>query len=465
MKLTILTLLLIVLLACFALAEETTTTTTGVNDYGIEEDLENENISLEELLERLDEKKGTLALSQQTDLFFRKIPLVNKELVTKLADRLASEDAKFIKRLVFNKNGPNKENELDQESLKILIENGFLKQTYEPSLEVLGVTSNKLSLESCSLISKLIFSPRGINLKKLYFYNNEWSNSECLEKIFEPILSGQKSTKDVPQLTKLSIIQNQVGDKVATIVTQLANTIPSLSNIVLRDVNLGEEGIVNIAKFIQNKPNQLIRLDISENRNIGLNGFSQLITSLRNDKTILTHLDINNIGMDSNQAVTHLANLIRENKSLKKIDLSDNQIGDSGIEILMTPIQQSQSNIAKLDLSNTGVTKVGVQTILKTLELNKNIKRIFLYRTDLLTDETLEAELKAKKDIIKSDYVIDEEKVEDDVQKEEEKDVNVAQEEAEEMSEEEEPEMTEEEMKAHPLFNEPPQQITTKDEL
>ena len=443
--------------------------------YGIEEDQENENISMGELLKRLSDYDGSSPLSQQSDLFMRKIPLRPTEdrvHVEALAQLLSSKKAKNLKRFVLNKNGGSEEGEsgsaitsLDAEMFGILVEKGFLKQPFEPTLEVVGITSNNITIESCMFLSKLLFQ-KGSKLKKLYLYNNH-IGPECLKVIFHPVLEGTKKPDVIaPPLTKLVVISNPIGNSGVKVIRQIAEAIPTISDIVLRSVNIEEEGGLDLADFISKNPGQLVHLDLSENTKIGLKAFQALASAL--EKSRVSMLDLNEIGMDSTEAVDALVKLIKNNKSIRKFDVSDNKIGNAGVKAIATAIGQFVEGtndfpfLSKIDISNVGLSSEGVRFVVDAVKKNKKITKVYLYRVDFfMEDSELEKELKDLKKIIRSDFV-DEEVISEN---EENTDVSGETEEPEAAEEEEEVDnFTEEDIKNHPLFSSE-SSATKKDEL
>nr|CAG4719126.1 unnamed protein product [Naegleria fowleri] len=457
-------------------------------EYGVEEDLENENIPLSELVKRLS-SGGSSPLEHQSDLFIRKIPFDDPKKVQELAQLLSSRKARNLKRVVFNKNGPEKENPnmLDSEMLAILVENGFLKQDSNSSqLEVIGITSNNITDDSCLILSKLIFK-KGSVVKKLYLYNNNLEGSNCLRLIFSPVLlSGQQALDSnkmtIPPLSKIVILHNNIGDEGVKIVTQVARAIPTITDLMLKKVGLGEEGLVHLSKFITDHPTQLVSLDISENDKVTSNAFSVFMEAV--EKSTIQLLNINEMGLKGKEFVDPLLKLIKNNKSIRKIDLSDNRIGDSGVKTIMNVLSElvtpggSYPFLSKIDLSNVGLTGDGIRVIIDTVKKNTSLKKVYIYRVEFFfEDPTIEAELKQLGKVIKSDF-IDEEVMTtngggDEHQNADSQEENTTNEDTEVMDdqqgqeeeEEEEDNATEEELKAHPLFSAAPGQTTKKDEL
>ncbi|KAG2378177.1 hypothetical protein C9374_008320 [Naegleria lovaniensis] len=411
---------------------------------------------------------GSSPLEHQSDLFMRKIPFDDPKHVQELAQLLSSRKARNLKRVVFNKNGPEKENPnvLDSEMLGILIENGFLKQEANSSqLEVIGITSNNITDESCLILSKLIFKKDSV-VKKLYLYNNNLQGSNCLRLIFNPILSSQSidtNKMTIPPLSKIVILHNNIGDEGVKIVTQVARSIPTIRDLILKKVGLGEDGLVDF-----------------ENDKITPSPFSVFMEAV--EKSQMQILIINEIGLKGKDFVDPLIKLIKNNKSIRKIDLSDNRIGDSGVKSVMNALSEPISSeggsptypfLSKIDLSNVGLTGDGIRAIIDAVKKNSSLKKVYIYRVEFFfEDPTIEAEVKQLGKVIKSDF-IDEDVVttsnnSGDSQEEnasnEDGEVMDDQQEAQEEEEEEEDNATEEELKAHPLFSATPGQ-TKKDEL
>ena len=423
--------------------------------YGVEEDLENENISIEELIKRL---SSSSSLEQHGDLFLRKIPFDNVAQVEKLGDFLGSPKANKLKRIVFNKNGAEKDdpNVLEASKLAILLERGFLKQT-QPTLEVIGVTSNNMTLETCMVLSYLLFQ-KGSVVKKLYLYNNN-IDSACLKVIFSPILlpTASNTSPDkvtIPPLTKLVILANNVGDEGAKYVVKIAEAIPTLNDIVLKKTGLKEEGVLALANFIESHPDRLTHIDISENTQFGLKAFTAFCAAVEKS-TALNLLDMNEIGMDSLNAVEVLVKLIRNNKSLRKIDISDNRIADNGVKAIATVLSEQDVHLGKIDISNVGLTGEGIRYVIDAVKKNSNLKKVYIYRVEFFFEDSgIEKDLKELKKIIKSDFIDEEVITSNEINTDPNDEENVEEPSEEDITEEddEDDNITDEELSAHPLF-------------
>lgn len=115
----------------------------------------------------------------------------------------------------------------------------------------------------------------------------------------------------------------------------LENT-PSLQELDLKGLRLGDEGIIQICRGLRSEGCALKSLDISRN-NIGDTGTLALAAVLSQNQT-LVDLDLghNNIGRDGAIAI---ANALTTNSSLQNMKLNNNPIGEDGASSIGQALQ------------------------------------------------------------------------------------------------------------------------------
>ena len=99
----------------------------------------------------------------------------------------------------------------------------------------------------------------------------------------------------------------------------------------------------------------------------------------------LSKLCLHQIGLQfTEQSGSALTKLLRVNKSLKKLDLSDNNISDSGACCIFEGLQQN-TTLSKLNLSNTGIIVPDTaRSLTESLQVNKSLTHLDISQSPLL---------------------------------------------------------------------------------
>lgn len=158
---------------------------------------------------------------------------------------------------------------------------------------------------------------------------------------------------------KLGKIIKQLEDK-----TYSSNEI-NISNEV---ENIYIIKLLNTLKTNDNVRTLTISNNIIDNRSI-----YKICDALQNNKT-LESLYIAGNSITFNLPLTLKPDLLKIfiNLSLKKLDLSNNNIGDKGLYVLATVLKVNKS-IIDLNLSNNNINDIGAEAIARALQINKSI--------------------------------------------------------------------------------------------
>jgi Ran GTPase-activating protein (RanGAP) involved in mRNA processing and transport len=91
----------------------------------------------------------------------------------------------------------------------------------------------------------------------------------------------------------------------------------------------------------------------------------------------LSHNDLEGI-----HAVEALNSFLDSSSSLVMLNLSENRIGDDGIELLSKAFNEGKSRLQKLNLSSVGGSAQGFKTLFKALKLNQWLRELTLDGND-----------------------------------------------------------------------------------
>ena len=232
----------------------------------------------------------------------------------------------------------------------------------------------------------------------------------------------------------LNLGGNSLKDEGFILICKGLNENHSLNTLKIPQNEIEEKGIIQGLKFITSSRNKLINLDISKNKimdeglifitdqlkdfpnlyslnisfcNFEFQGFQYLIKNLQyNRKLEVLNVSGNRLkskyydslkpffsflGIKSlNMAKCHLGDLstfelgycIEQNCTIKKLNISDNEICDEGFKSFSTLFYKNLV-VESFDCSSNFLTDTGVKELIKSLEYNTSIKSINLYDNQL----------------------------------------------------------------------------------
>ena len=158
-------------------------------------------------------------------------------------------------------------------------------------------------------------------------------------------------------------------------------------------VDLPNESITNVISsmiasiLMQNKT--VTKLNLSSNQ-IGDDGIKKIANALGVNNT-LQNLDVSKNGI-GNQGVESLANALIVNKTLKNLNVSNNKIGDQGVESLANALKENQT-LTSIDLGSNLIGDVGAGALVEALPDNDTLKTLILTDNDIDSDSYVTAEL------------------------------------------------------------------------
>ncbi|XP_059425083.1 NACHT, LRR and PYD domains-containing protein 3-like [Carassius carassius] len=136
---------------------------------------------------------------------------------------------------------------------------------------------------------------------------------------------------------------------------------------LLNDCNLTDESCSNLAKAF-GSDNNLIELNLSNN-NLQDSGVKQLCTGLENITCKLEILKLSNCALTEESCSALASVLSSHSSSLRDLDLSNNNLKDSGIKLLSDGLKEN-CKLKNLRLSNCSVTEEGYKAVASALRSN-----------------------------------------------------------------------------------------------
>ncbi|XP_042605440.1 ribonuclease inhibitor-like [Cyprinus carpio] len=159
-------------------------------------------------------------------------------------------------------------------------------------------------------------------------------------------------------LRELNLSGNKLGDSgVKNLSDLLMNTQFKLEKLVLSDCSITEEGYKALSSALRSNPSHLIELDLTGN-DPGPSGVKQLSDLLQDPNCQLKTLSLCRCSITEKQCLI-LTSALKSNPShLRELNLSWNQLlGDSGVKNLSDLLMNTQFKLEKLDLRGCSITE------------------------------------------------------------------------------------------------------------
>ncbi|XP_072133524.1 NACHT, LRR and PYD domains-containing protein 3-like [Mobula birostris] len=112
-------------------------------------------------------------------------------------------------------------------------------------------------------------------------------------------------------------------------------------------------------------------LSLGQNK-LGDSGVKLVSAALRNPECKIQKLGLENVGLTDSGA-EDLASALSTNTSLTELDLSDNELGDSGVKLVSAALRNPECKIQKLMLNAVDLTDSGAEDLVSALSTNPSL--------------------------------------------------------------------------------------------
>ncbi|XP_072892589.1 ribonuclease inhibitor-like [Hemitrygon akajei] len=164
---------------------------------------------------------------------------------------------------------------------------------------------------------------------------------------------------------ELSLVGNKLGDSsVELLSAALRNPESKIQKLWLEKVDLTASGVEDLVSAL-NINQSLTGLNLSDN-NLGDSGVKLLIAALRKPKSNIKKLWLRYVGLTAS-GVEDLMSALSTNRSLTQLYLSDNKLGDSGVKLVSAALRNPEWKIKKLWLRGVGLTDSGAEDLISAL--------------------------------------------------------------------------------------------------
>ncbi|XP_073699586.1 uncharacterized protein [Garra rufa] len=247
-------------------------------------------------------------------------------------------------------------------------------------LNTLMLSHCKMTDEGCSAVTSALKSNPS-HLRELDLSGNQITNT------------GVNDLCDVLKdshckLERLSLDYCSITEKQCLILTSALKSNPShLRELNLRGNKLGDSGVKNLSDLLMNpqfkledegcqyvtgivgkNPLLLRELNLSKHE-LGDTGVNQISALLEDKHCQLNTLMLNDCGL-TDKSCSALATVLGSDTNLKELNMSNNNLQDSGVKLLCTGLENMKCHLEILRLSNCSITEEGYKALASALRSN-----------------------------------------------------------------------------------------------
>ncbi|XDV53593.1 hypothetical protein PO909_022061 [Leuciscus waleckii] len=240
-----------------------------------------------------------------------------------------------------------------------------------PSLRELDLSENKINELGLKMLSDLLADPQ-FKLEKLGLRSCDVSDGGCAD-----LSSALRSN---PSLRELDLSGNKITEsKLRKISPLLEHPQCKLQKLVLRSCNISDGGCAVLSSALRSNLS-LRELDLSGNY-FGDSGVKQLSALLKHTQCKLEKLELRACWIRDG-VCADLSSALRSNPSLRELDLSGNNIGDSGVDQLSALLADPQCKLEKLELRSCNISDGGCAVLSSALRSNLSLRELDLSKNN-----------------------------------------------------------------------------------
>ncbi|XP_059816548.1 ribonuclease inhibitor-like isoform X1 [Hypanus sabinus] len=189
----------------------------------------------------------------------------------------------------------------------------------------------------------------------------------------EDLVSALRTNRS---LTELYLSVDELGDsKLRLVSAALRNPECKIQKLRLGDVGLTDSGAEELASALSTNPS-LTELNLTGNK-LGDSGVKLVLSALRNPECKIQKLRLGYVGLTDSGA-EDLVSALSTKPSLTELHLSVNDLGDSGVKLVLSALRNAECKIQKLWMGGVGLTDSGAEDLVSALSTKPSLTELNL---------------------------------------------------------------------------------------
>ncbi|XP_073698641.1 NACHT, LRR and PYD domains-containing protein 3-like [Garra rufa] len=230
-------------------------------------------------------------------------------------------------------------------------------------LRDLDLTKNNLGNACLTLISDGLKDPH-CKLEKLRLSECGVTDEGCAA-----LSSALRSNSS--HLRELNLSKNKLGVTGLTLISDgLKNPHCKLETLTLSDCGITDKGCAALSSALRSNSSHLRELDLSRNK-LGVAGLTLISDGLKDHHCKLKILRLIRCGV-TDEGCAALSSALRSNSHLRELDLSGNNLGDTDMKLISDGLKDPHCKLEKLRLINCGVTYEDCAALSSALRSNSS---------------------------------------------------------------------------------------------
>ncbi|XDV28559.1 hypothetical protein PO909_031822, partial [Leuciscus waleckii] len=240
-------------------------------------------------------------------------------------------------------------------------------------LTELDLSEDKLGDLDGEKLSALLMDSHS-KVEKIKLNNCDLTVKSC--SVLATVLSSKTILKEL-NLNNSRLLNSGVKE----ICKGLKNPVCELKILKLSDCSISEEGYKALASALRSNPSHLIELDLTGN-DPGQSGVKELSDLLQDQKCQLKTLRF--LGPAADEACQYVRGIVGKNPLLLgELNLSERELGDTGVNQIAALLQDKHCKLNTLMLRKCGLTEESCSALATVLRSNSSLKELDISNNNL----------------------------------------------------------------------------------
>ena len=259
------------------------------------------------------------------------------------------------------------------------------------TLQGLDISNNRISDDGAVAISECLKNNN--TLQKFDISNNKISDDGAVA------ISG--CLKNNKTLQELNMSHNAISDKGIINIGEALQMNATLQILDISHNNFSENGVLTLSVYLRGKITlRQLKISLNDNMSLKFNVISRDI-SCKFEKTFsniaaillfkilyydtnILKLDISNSDISSDGAVA-ISECFKNNQTLQELDISNNRISDDGA-VAISECLKNNNTLQKLNMSHNEVSDIGIINIGKAMQINTHLQTLIISYNSIFYD-------------------------------------------------------------------------------